>query len=41
MGGCIYLYVDEKDREQATEILNNLDGVDLALSREETAIDSG
>ena len=37
MGGCIYLYVDEKDREQATEILNNLDGVDLALSRKETA----
>jgi len=37
MGGCIYLYVDEEDREQATEILNNLDGVDLALSRKETA----
>jgi len=37
LGGCIYLYVDEKDRDQATEILKDLDGVDEALSREEAA----
>ena len=29
--------MDEKDRQQAIEILNNLDGVDQALGREEAA----
>ena len=34
LGGCIYLYLDERDQERALGILNNLDGVDQALGRE-------
>ena len=37
LGGCIYLYVDDKDLEQAVRILNDLDGVDQALNREDAA----
>ena len=37
LGGCIYLYLDERDQERALGILNNLDGVDQALDREAAA----
>ena len=37
LGGCIYLYLGQRDRERALDILNNLDGVDQALDRETAA----
>jgi phosphonoacetate hydrolase len=37
LGGCIYLYLDERDRERALGIFNDLDGVDQALDREAAA----
>ena len=37
LGGCIYLYLAERDRERALDILNKLDGVDQALDREAAA----
>ena len=37
LGGCIYLYLEEKSRDQALSVLRDTDGVDLALPREEAA----
>ncbi|MFB3120052.1 MAG: alkaline phosphatase family protein [Stenotrophomonas maltophilia] len=37
LGGCIYLYLDQRDQERALGILNNVDGVDQALDREAAA----
>ena len=37
LGGCIYVYVDPADIGPALQVLNQTDGVDEALSREEAA----
>ena len=37
LGGCIYLYLEGADQESALNILNSIQGVDEALSREEAA----
>ena len=37
LGGSIYLYLEEKSRDQALSVLRDIDGVDLALPREEAA----
>jgi phosphonoacetate hydrolase len=37
LGGCIYLYLPERDVSLALEVLAETDGVDEALSREEAA----
>ena len=37
LGGCIYVYLEDKDQESALSVLNDLEGVDEALPREEAA----
>ena len=37
LGGCIYLYVQESDRDKALEVLRGIEGIDEALPREEAA----
>jgi phosphonoacetate hydrolase len=37
LGGCIYLYLEDRDLAQALTILRNIEGVDEALPREEAA----
>ncbi len=37
LGGCIYLYLEAGDRESALDVLNDIEGVDEALPREEAA----
>jgi len=35
LGGCMYVYVDQKDYKETIKILSDIDGVDEALSMEE------
>ena len=37
LGGCIYVYLEDRDQESALSVLNGIDGVDEALPREEAA----
>ena len=37
LGGCIYVYLADDDRDRALSILRGIDGVDEALPREEAA----
>jgi phosphonoacetate hydrolase len=37
LGGCIYLYLQDKDVGEALEVLRSIDGVDAAFPREEAA----
>ena len=37
LGGCIYLYLEGGDQEPALSVLNNIEGIDEALPREEAA----
>lgn len=37
LGGCIYLYLEDTDVDAAVDALNNIDGVDQALPRDEAA----
>lgn len=37
LGGCIYVYLEDGDVGEAIEVLQDVDGVDDALSREEAA----
>ena len=37
LGGCIYIYLQDSDRDKALDSLLGLEGVDEALSREEAA----
>ena len=37
LGGCIYVYLNDRDRDMAVEVLEAMDGVDRALPREAAA----
>jgi phosphonoacetate hydrolase len=37
LGGCIYVYLDNADLDEALAVLRNTDGIDEALPREEAA----
>lgn len=37
LGGCIYVYLDDRDRNEAVQVFEALDGVDRALPREAAA----
>lgn len=37
LGGCIYVYLDNADLEEALAVLRNTDGIDEALPKEEAA----
>ena len=39
LGGCIYVYLDDHDRDVAVEVLGALDGVDRALPKEAAAVE--